>query len=102
MRWIRTFREVSSNDVGFVGGKNASLGEVLNALTPKGIRVPDGDAIMADAYRFFVRSSGLESALRTLISDPIALRRTAARAGDHRETLDWSWERPATSVPHWQ
>jgi pyruvate,water dikinase len=68
MRWIRTFREVSSDDVGVVGGKNASLGEMLNALTPLGIQVPDGYATTADAYHSFIRSAGLESKLRFLLS----------------------------------
>lgn len=38
-------------DVGLVGGKNASLGELINGLGPAGVRVPDGFATTADAYR---------------------------------------------------
>ncbi|HEY0709090.1 MAG TPA: phosphoenolpyruvate synthase [Polyangia bacterium] len=45
------FREVTLQDVARVGGKNASLGEMLRALTPAGVTVPDGFAITADAFR---------------------------------------------------
>ena len=58
--WIRWFDEVGMNDVPAVGGKNASLGEMRRALTPLGIRTPDGFATTADAYRAFLRAAGLE------------------------------------------
>lgn len=48
---IRWFSELSSTDVSFVGGKNASLGEMYRELTPKGVMVPNGFAVTADAYR---------------------------------------------------
>jgi len=47
-------------DVPVVGGKNASLGEMRRALTPLGIRTPDGFATTADAYRAFLRAADLE------------------------------------------
>jgi len=50
-RYIRWFSEVGASDVALVGGKNASLGEMLGNLAPLGVRVPDGFAITADAYR---------------------------------------------------
>jgi pyruvate, water dikinase len=56
---IRWFRDTGMQDVPLVGGKNASLGELCRELVPKGVRVPDGFAITADGYRFFVRSAGL-------------------------------------------
>ncbi len=58
--WIRWFDEVGMNDVPAVGGKNASLGEMRRALTPLGIRTPDGFATTADAYRAFLRAADLE------------------------------------------
>nr|PZN84690.1 MAG: phosphoenolpyruvate synthase [Acidobacteriota bacterium] len=58
---IRWFDDLGMGDVPIVGGKNASLGEMRQSLTPLGIRVPDGFATTADAYREFLRSGGLES-----------------------------------------
>ena len=47
-------------DVDRVGGKNASLGELLSQLTSAGIRVPDGFATTAEAFRLFIKEGGLE------------------------------------------
>src|SRR4026207_1195144 len=58
--WIQRFDDIGIGDVAIVGGKNASLGEMRAALTPLGIRVPDGFATTADAYRMFLRSAGVE------------------------------------------
>src|SRR5690606_11036967 len=58
--WLVWFDEVGLDDVALVGGKNASLGEMRRALVPMGIRVPDGFATTAEAYRAFLRSEGLE------------------------------------------
>ena len=68
MDWIRPLRELGIEDVGLVGGKNASLGEMLRALEPLGVRIPDGFATTADAYRAFVRDAGLEREIDTLLS----------------------------------
>jgi len=45
--FIKWFNELSLHDVAVVGGKTASLGEMLSALGPLGVRVPDGFAITA-------------------------------------------------------
>jgi pyruvate, water dikinase len=58
--WIRWFDDVGMDDLPAVGGKNASLGEMRKALTPLGIRTPDGFATTADAYRAFLRAADLE------------------------------------------
>lgn len=63
------FAEVGIADIPLVGGKNASLGEMLQQLTPKGIKVPDGFATTATAYRYFIQQAGLEEKLRSLFSD---------------------------------
>jgi pyruvate,water dikinase len=60
MTWIRWFDDVGMDAVPIVGGKNASLGEMRRALTPLGIRTPDGFATTADAYRAFLREGDLE------------------------------------------
>ncbi len=53
--YIRNFDEVDINDVPTVGGKNASLGEMFQKLTSKGIRVPDGFATTSEAYWHFLQ-----------------------------------------------
>jgi pyruvate,water dikinase len=50
-RYVRWFSSIRHTDVGLVGGKTASLGELYGALGTKGVRVPNGFAITADAYR---------------------------------------------------
>ena len=51
---ILWFDQVGNDDVSFVGGKNASLGEMYTTLREKGIRVPNGFIVTAKAYRDFV------------------------------------------------
>ncbi|MEM7714572.1 MAG: phosphoenolpyruvate synthase [Cyanobacteria bacterium P01_A01_bin.68] len=63
------FDEIGINDIPIVGGKNASLGEMIGQLTPKGVNVPTGFATTAYAYRYFIQSAGLEEKLRTLFAD---------------------------------
>jgi len=66
---ILWFDEVGIADIPVVGGKNASLGEMIQQLTPKGINVPTGFATTAYAYRYFIQSGGLEAKLRKLFAD---------------------------------
>ena len=58
------FEELGRTDVASVGGKNASLGEMFRELMPQGIRVPNGFAITAEAYRHVLRVGDLEKHLR--------------------------------------
>ena len=58
--YIRWFDEVGIDDVPFVGGKNASLGEMYHELSAKGVKVPNGFAVTADAYRDFLSEAGLD------------------------------------------
>ncbi|MFM8359719.1 MAG: PEP/pyruvate-binding domain-containing protein, partial [Verrucomicrobiota bacterium] len=67
--WVLWFREISLADVPTVGGKNASLGEMFRELTPQGIRVPDGFAVTAAAYRHFLGASGLDREIRHILAD---------------------------------
>ena len=57
-RYIRWFNELSINDVPLVGGKNASLGEMYRELSSAGIRIPNGFAVTAHAYRYLVVQAG--------------------------------------------
>ena len=61
------FEEIGMGDVPQVGGKNASLGELIQSLKAKGVRVPDGFATTADAYRRFLKANGIEPAMRSRI-----------------------------------
>ncbi|HEX6730690.1 MAG TPA: phosphoenolpyruvate synthase [Pyrinomonadaceae bacterium] len=63
------FSQITLKSLPLVGGKNASLGELFNALKPKGIGVLDGFATTADAYRALLAERDLEYELRTLLSD---------------------------------
>src|SRR5438128_2878766 len=67
MRFVRWFAEVGLDDVGLVGGKVASLGEMIRELSPLGIRVPDGFAITAEGYRHFIAAAGLDARIRELL-----------------------------------
>ena len=58
------FKDVGIGDIARVGGKNASLGEMIRALGPHGIRVPDGFALTAEAYRAFLDHNRIEGRIR--------------------------------------
>ncbi len=62
--YIFWYSEMGMEDVAEVGGKNASLGEMIRHLAPKGVRIPDGFATTSEAYWFFIRSNRLESPIR--------------------------------------
>src|SRR5665213_252221 len=83
--YVRFFDEFGIDDVALVGGKNASLGEMFQKLSDQGVRVPNGFAITADAYRYILEQSGavvkLHEALDGLVpSDVNDLARRAKRA----------------------
>jgi pyruvate,water dikinase len=64
---IRWFSETTLDDISLVGGKNASLGEMVRELGGFGIRVPDGFAVTAAAYYDFLASAGLNETLRRIL-----------------------------------
>lgn len=67
--FIKWFADITIGDVPLVGGKNASLGEMVRELSGKGVKVPDGFAITAEAYRHFIREAQLDDLIRTTLSD---------------------------------
>lgn len=75
MPYILFFNQIGISDINKVGGKNASLGEMFNRLSPYGISVPDGFAITASAYRQFLTENNLEERLQGALQklDPIHL-----------------------------
>jgi pyruvate,water dikinase len=67
-RFVKWFAEIRIEDIPLVGGKNASLGEMFRELTPRGVKVPDGFAITADAYRHFLREAKLDAKIQELLA----------------------------------
>ena len=67
-KYIKSFSHVSLEDVAIVGGKNASLGEMINNLKSLGVEVPDGFAITVDAYSEFLSHNGLTSLLQDALN----------------------------------
>jgi len=61
---ILWFEEIEIGDVPLVGGKNASLGEMYQKLTDKGVNIPGGFAITAYAYRYLLEEAGIEGAIK--------------------------------------
>src|SRR5208283_2212685 len=89
MAWTRLLRDVTLEDVGSVGGKNASLGEMLRELVPLGVRVPDGFAVTADAFRALMRESRMDTfvkgQLASLAPGNMARRRRTSRCARRRQ-----------------
>lgn len=67
--YIKEFRDIRITDVAIVGGKNASLGEMFSCLTDKGIRIPDGFATTAAAFRYFLQVNHIETRLTALLGE---------------------------------
>ncbi len=83
MQFIRSFSSIGIGDIAQVGGKNASLGEMVNALSAQGVRIPDGFAITADGYRHFLEHNNLTARIsealgRLDVADVKALAYTGA------------------------
>lgn len=64
---ILFFNQIGITDLDKVGGKNASLGEMYQQLSPMGIKIPDGFALTADAYRLFRKENNIENELNDLL-----------------------------------
>ena len=64
---ILWFDQIGIKDVPLVGGKNASLGEMYRHLTSKGVKVPNGFAITAEAYKYLLKRAGIEQAIRDVL-----------------------------------
>jgi len=99
MAFVVPFSEIQLSDLPRVGGKNAGLGELTRSLTARGIRVPPGYAVDADAYRAFVEHNGLawriddalsswSSGQRDLPTTGAAIRRLFERADMPTELHD--------------
>ncbi|MFW5874570.1 MAG: phosphoenolpyruvate synthase [Verrucomicrobiota bacterium] len=67
--YVRLLRELNNRDIAEVGGKNASLGEMIGSLSERGIQVPGGFATTATAYRSFIEANGLEQSIAEMLEE---------------------------------
>jgi pyruvate,water dikinase len=67
-KFIRWFDEIKIKDIPLVGGKNASLGDMYQELTPEGLKIPNGFAITADAYWHVLRSNEIIKKLKNAMN----------------------------------
>ena len=67
--FIVWFKDIKISDVPTVGGKNASLGEMFSNLVKKGINVPNGFAVTAGAYHYFLEKAGIQDRIKTILRD---------------------------------
>ncbi|MDA8290068.1 MAG: phosphoenolpyruvate synthase [Actinomycetota bacterium] len=88
MKYVLTFDEFGIGDVAVVGGKNASLGEMYRSLAAEGVRVPNGFATTADAYRYMLDAAGVWEELSETLAevDPNDVR-SLARGGRRAREL---------------
>lgn len=66
-KYVRMLDEVNNGDIALVGGKNASLGEMIQGLSKAGIHVPNGFATTIEAYNDFLKKNDLVESIRSLI-----------------------------------
>lgn len=85
--FVLPFECIGMGDVAIVGGKNASLGELIGTLGAQAIRVPDGFATTADAYRLHISSNGIEPRIRDLLASLHAGEKSLRDAGAEIRTL---------------
>ena len=65
--FVLPLAEITLADLPRVGGKNASLGEMIGALSQSGVRVPDGFALTVDAFHAHLRDAGLEAVVQSTL-----------------------------------
>ena len=87
--YIRWFNELTIDDVPLVGGKNASLGEMYQELSPQGIQIPNGFAVTAEGYRYLLDQANAWEALHEALDDlnPADVADLAQRARKARDII---------------
>lgn len=68
-KFIMWFDEIGIEDIPYVGGKNASLGEMYQYLGKKGVKIPYGFAITANSYRYILEKSGVKDQVKKILKD---------------------------------
>ena len=92
-QYVIAFDALRMNDVEKVGGKNASLGEMISQLAHLGVRVPGGFATTAEAYRDFLRHQGLDQRISALL-DSLNIDDVEALASTGAKIRGWIAEQP--------
>jgi len=89
MEYVKRLDEVGIGDIAIVGGKNASLGEMIRSLGTAGVSVPSGFAVTADAYRYFIAKAGLDERIRETLQgvNPRDTRGLATRGAEVRSLI---------------
>ncbi len=86
--YVRSLMSVGYEDISSVGGKSASLGEMLRGLSGAGVRVPDGFSTTVAAYRCFIEENGLDEKIASLLRQYQAKQLTLRQAGKNiRESI---------------
>jgi pyruvate,water dikinase len=67
MKYIKFFSEITAKDAALVGGKNANLGEMYNKLANVGVPVPNGFAVTAEGYDYFIKFNNLEEKIHNIL-----------------------------------
>ncbi|MFA5754324.1 MAG: phosphoenolpyruvate synthase [Patescibacteria group bacterium] len=88
-KFVRFFNELTIKDVPQVGGKNASLGEMYGHLVKKGIKIPNGFATTAQAYNYFLDSTGLKKKIKDILKglNTADMRDLARRGAEIRKLI---------------
>jgi pyruvate,water dikinase len=68
MKFVKWFEEIGAKDIALVGGKNASLGEMIRNLGKKGVNIPSGFAITAEAYKYVVEKAGISPKIKDTLA----------------------------------
>ena len=89
MRFVKWFEEIEAKDIALVGGKNASLGEMIKNLSNKGLNIPGGFAITAEAYKYMLEKAGINQAIKDTLADLDTndMRNLAKRGGKIRSLI---------------
>jgi pyruvate, water dikinase len=90
---VRWLHELGMNDVPVVGGKNASLGEMIQNLAGAGVQVPGGFATTAEAYREFLAHGGLDERIQAVL-DELDVEDVSALAEAGPRIRGWVMEQP--------
>lgn len=91
--YLRWFETLGMHDVDLVGGKNASLGEMISHLLPLGVQVPGGFATTAQAYRDFLAHAQLADRINAEL-DALDVEDVAALARSGEKIRGWILEQP--------
>ena len=88
-KFILWFKEISAKDVPLVGGKNASLGEMISQLSKKGVNIPDGFALSSDAFWYYLNFNKIDKKLKEIFKkfDPKSLKSLKETGKEARQLI---------------